>query len=284
MRGEFVDLDGCRIYCYAAGTRGAGPPIVLVHGAFTSSHLWRDVVPRLPTGHRVLVLDLLGHGRSDLPIDAAYDVGAHAERLHRLLLLLGVEPACLVGHGLGAAVASALARHAPERVAHLVLVNPCLVGHAGDPVPPPGALRRLAWLAPLFERLPPAWLASTLHTALLRGYTQRTAGGHALDVYLKPYRSIVGRAVASRQLRALARRASGVRLTELATPPSRAILLGGTDPSALHFGAWHQAAANTRASPAPDAVQVVADVGTAVPEEAPDRVAAAVAAVLTPLT
>jgi pimeloyl-ACP methyl ester carboxylesterase len=281
MRGEFVDLDGRRLYCYAAGTRGAGPPIVLVHGAFTSSHLWRDVVPRLPAGHRVLVLDLLGHGRSDLPVDAAYDVDAHAERLHRLLVLLGVEPACFVGHGLGAAVVSALARRAPERVAHLVLVNPCLVGEAGDPVPPPGALRRLAWLAPLFERLPPAWLASTLHTTLLRGYTQRTTGGHVLDVYLKPYRSIAGRAVAGRQLRALARRASGVRLTDLAIPTSRAILLGGNDPSTRRAGTWHVRATH---EPASDAVLVVADVATAIPEEAPDRVAATVAAVLTPLT
>ena len=67
MRGEFVDLSGVRVYCYAFGSRGAGEPIVLVHGAFTSSHLWQDLLPRLPKGHRVLVLDLLGHGRSDPP-------------------------------------------------------------------------------------------------------------------------------------------------------------------------------------------------------------------------
>ena len=54
MRGEFVDLDGVRLYCYAFGQRGAGHPIVLVHGSFTSSHLWQDVLPRLPKGHRVL--------------------------------------------------------------------------------------------------------------------------------------------------------------------------------------------------------------------------------------
>ena len=45
MRGEFVDLGGVRLYCYAFGSRGAGDPIVLVHGAFTSSHLWQDVLP-----------------------------------------------------------------------------------------------------------------------------------------------------------------------------------------------------------------------------------------------
>ncbi|MCU0615968.1 MAG: alpha/beta fold hydrolase [Gemmatimonadaceae bacterium] len=192
MRGEFVDLDGQRLYCFAAGTRGAGAPIVLVHGAFTSSHLWREVIPRLPDGHRVLVLDLLGHGRSDLPADAAYDVAAHGARLRTLLDVLGVEPACLVGHGLGAAIVCDVAQRAPERVRHLVLANPCLVASASEPASAPRALRRLARLTPIFRRLPPAWLASTLHTTLLRGYRQRGAGSHVLDVYLKPYRSLAG--------------------------------------------------------------------------------------------
>ena len=69
MRGEFVDVGGARLYYYAAGSRGAGEPIVLIHGFPTSSHLWRDVVPLLPTGRRVVVLDLLGYGRSDPPME-----------------------------------------------------------------------------------------------------------------------------------------------------------------------------------------------------------------------
>ena len=47
MRGEFVDCDGVRLHCHAAGTRGRGAPVVLLHGAFTASHLWEAVVPRL---------------------------------------------------------------------------------------------------------------------------------------------------------------------------------------------------------------------------------------------
>ena len=48
MRGEFLDLGGARLYYYAAGTRGAGDPVVFLHGFPTSSHLWRDVVPLVP--------------------------------------------------------------------------------------------------------------------------------------------------------------------------------------------------------------------------------------------
>src|SRR5215213_5873723 len=99
MRGEFLDLGEVRLYYYAAGSRGAGEPIVLLHGFPTSAHLWSDVVPSLPAGHRVVVLDLLGFGRSDPPSSsAAVDMRSHAERVVAVLDRLGINFACLVGH------------------------------------------------------------------------------------------------------------------------------------------------------------------------------------------
>ena len=47
MRGEFVEVDGARLYYYAAGSRGKGDPLLLLHGFPASSHLWREVVPEL---------------------------------------------------------------------------------------------------------------------------------------------------------------------------------------------------------------------------------------------
>jgi pimeloyl-ACP methyl ester carboxylesterase len=90
VRGEFVDLDGARLYYYAAGSRGAGEPVVFVHGFATSSHLWSDVVSLMPAGHRLIVLDLLGYGRSDPPAARALTLRAHAERVVALLDVLGV--------------------------------------------------------------------------------------------------------------------------------------------------------------------------------------------------
>ena len=78
MRGEFVDVGGARIYYYATGTRGAGEPVVLIHGFPTSSHLWRDVAPLIPEGHRVVVIDLLGYGRSDPPNGRDLSIKGHA--------------------------------------------------------------------------------------------------------------------------------------------------------------------------------------------------------------
>ncbi|HUF30679.1 MAG TPA: alpha/beta fold hydrolase, partial [Gemmatimonadaceae bacterium] len=101
MRGEFLDLDGARLYYYAAGVRGEGEPIVFLHGFPTSSHLWRDVVPLVPPGHRVVVVDLLGFGRSDLPTGRDVSLGGHAQRVLQLLDQLRIERATIVGHDTG---------------------------------------------------------------------------------------------------------------------------------------------------------------------------------------
>jgi pimeloyl-ACP methyl ester carboxylesterase len=123
VRGEFVDLGENRLYYYAAGTRGAGGPVLLLHGFPASSFLWSAVVPRLPAGHRVIVPDLLGFGRSELPrrghTSADLTVAGHAHRVTQLLDVLNVGEACIVGHGFSAAVALAIAIGQPNRVTRL---------------------------------------------------------------------------------------------------------------------------------------------------------------------
>lgn len=277
MRGEFVDLGDIRLYCYAAGTRGAGEPIVLLHGAFTSSHIWRDLVSRLPKGHRVLVLDLLGHGRSDLPASASFETSAHAARVQQLLGVLGVEPACVVGHGMGAAVASLIAAQSPQHVARLLLCNPCLIT-AGDEIgAAPRGLRRLARADRLWRALPPDWLASALHTAMLRGYGNRVVAGHAMDVYLKPYRSAAGRDVACGQLRAISATGAAVAMPALQVPVG--LMLGANDPY-LPRGGEALRQALTALVAAPLTVHRLAGLAHAIPEEAPDRLAVAVSELL----
>src|SRR3954468_7805051 len=106
MRGEFIDLGGERLYYYAAGSRGSGDPIVLIHGFPASSHVWLEVVPKLPQGHRVLVVDLLGFGRSDSTRAADYSIRGHGGRIIRLLDSLRIERALVVGHDTGGTIAS----------------------------------------------------------------------------------------------------------------------------------------------------------------------------------
>jgi pimeloyl-ACP methyl ester carboxylesterase len=124
VRGEFLDLGGARLYYYAAGTRGAGGPVVFLHGFPTSSHLWNDVVPLMPAGHRLVVVDLLGYGRSDRPLSRPVDIRAHGARIIQLLDELRIPRACIVGHGIGGGIAQSLAIRYRDRVSHLCPRHP----------------------------------------------------------------------------------------------------------------------------------------------------------------
>lgn len=283
MRGEFVDVGGARLYCYAFGTRGAGEPIVLVHGAFTSSHLWQDVLPRLPKGHRVLVLDLLGHGRSDPAGVLPMTVAGHAERLVRLLDTLGVSAASLAGHGMGAAIAMQVTRAHPARVTRLALVNPSLVAATPRDAVAYRRLARLARLVPLWRRLSPGWLASALHSALLPSYSQRSAGVRSLDFYLKTFRTRDGRDSACAQLLAFAE--SRARAAEYLTPNGLrcpvTLVVGEHDPLLPPARAERLAAALQIAAPTGAMVQRIPGVAHVAPEEAPDRLGTLIAELLT---
>lgn len=275
MRGEFVDVAGARLYCYAFGSRGAGVPIVLVHGTFTSSHLWRELLPRLPKGHRVLVLDLLGHGRSDRHSGRPMTVAGHTDRLLGLLTELAVSPACVVGHGLGAAVATRLAHGFPERVAKLALVNPSFLATNPKDVRIPGPLKRLAAFVPLWKRLPGDWVASALHTALVGGYAQRSVGEHSLDVYLKPFRTREGRDSACAQLLAL--KAFNADTVQALAPASLTsavtAVLGEDDPFLQPQRAARVLQALQHATEGRVVVHRLPGVAHIAPEEAPDRLA-----------
>ncbi len=282
MRGEFVDLGGVRLYCYAFGERGAGEPIVLIHGAFTSSHLWQDVLPRLPKGHRVLVLDLLGHGRSDPPGTHGMTVAAHAGRVAMLLDVLGVRRASLVGHGMGAAIATVVASTHPDRVAHLLLVNPTLIGREPADVSLSPRVARLSALLPLWKRLSPSWLASALHAALLPCYAHRDVGARSLDLYLKSFRTRDGRDAACAQLRALSESKQDTQTSLLPSALRCPVVLAfaADDPFVSTSRAVKLSEAFGAATCASFEARELAGVAHVAPEEAPDRLGALVAELL----
>src|SRR5262245_5442385 len=109
MRGEFVEIDSARLYYYAAGTRGAGEPVIFLHVFPTTRHLWPDVAALMPPGQRLVVTDLLGYGRSDPPGNRSLTLHAHAARVAGLMDNLRIPNACIVGHGVGGGIAQALA-------------------------------------------------------------------------------------------------------------------------------------------------------------------------------
>lgn len=110
---------------HVAIDEGEGPVVVLMHGIASSSVTFQQLVPRLSETHRVIALDILGFGESPSPPHATYTISEHADALYATIrsLRLGA-PFVLVGHSLGALIASRYAADHPEQVAKLVLVSP----------------------------------------------------------------------------------------------------------------------------------------------------------------
>ncbi len=226
MRGEFVDVAGARLYYYAAGTRGAGAPVVFLHGFPTSGHLWGDVVAQMPAGHRIVVADLLGYGRSDPPGSRALTLRAHAERVVGLLDALQVTSACIVGHDLGGGVAQALALDWPARVSHLALIDSVAFNAW-----PTRNVRVANALMPLVRRLPTNWLLPIVRADLERGYYDPTRAAHSIDKFQRPFNSEDGRRALLQHLAALdlsETQALGARLSEVRVPT--AVIWGAHDP------------------------------------------------------
>lgn len=277
MRGEFVEVQGVRLYYFAAGTRGAGEPIVFIHGFPASSHLWRDVVPFLPAGHRIVVVDQLGFGRSDRPAtngpSADLTADGHADRLLAFLDDLRIDRACLVGHGMGGAVAQSLAVRHPARVSRLALLDSTAFDYW-----PRGAASFARALArtPIARHLGAPLLAGLAHLSLLDGFAHRDDGRRSVDQFLRAFTTRLGVDALVAQLRAM--RDPGVaaisaRLSELRIPT--AVLWGELDP-------WLPVRLGEQLREAiPGAtLDVIPGARHFTPEDAPERVARAIEALL----
>ncbi|MBX5008797.1 alpha/beta hydrolase [Rhizobium lentis] len=109
----FVENDGARIW-YAS--YGAGPAVILLHGGLGNSGNWGYQVPALiDAGHRVVLIDSRGHGRSTRD-DRPYSYHLMASDVLAVMDHVGLEEAALVGWSDGACTALILADQQPNRV------------------------------------------------------------------------------------------------------------------------------------------------------------------------
>ena len=114
---RFADIDGHRIFYRHCGHR-TDPTVVLLHGAPSSSHMFRHLLPRLCDRYHVIAPDYLGFGLSDSPppTDFDYTFDAIADIVDKLLHRLHVTDYAMYVHDHGAPVGWRLALRHPKRV------------------------------------------------------------------------------------------------------------------------------------------------------------------------
>jgi len=115
-----IYMDDLRLNAVVDGPANA-PPLVLIHALGTDLSIWDGVVARLPR-HRILRLDLRGHGQSDCP-PPPYAMGALIRDVERLMAHVGMAEAVVVGVSLGGLMAQGLAVKRLDLVRGMVLSN-----------------------------------------------------------------------------------------------------------------------------------------------------------------
>jgi pimeloyl-ACP methyl ester carboxylesterase len=138
--GRILDLPGGEMQVRERGPRD-GSPIVLLHCFSCAIDWWDGMLPMLERKHRVIAIDLLGHGGSEKPA-SGYTPVNQAQVVSEALERLGVKRAEIVGHSLGGTVAVALAQEHPQLVGRVVIVD----------MPPDNSYGSLGFLANLALR------------------------------------------------------------------------------------------------------------------------------------
>lgn len=119
-----ADIDGVKVFYREAGPQDA-PAVLLLHGFPTSSHMFRELIPRLAGRYRVIAPDYPGYGQSGQPPLESFDYSFDnlAAIVDQLTVKLGLSRFALYVQDYGAPVGYRLAHAHPERISAIVVQN-----------------------------------------------------------------------------------------------------------------------------------------------------------------
>jgi pimeloyl-ACP methyl ester carboxylesterase len=121
--GDMVQVGAWRLHVRESGPKDA-PAVLMLHGFGASLHTWDDWAKSLSANHRVIRLDLPGHGLSEPDPAGDYTDARSLQLVLALMDQLGVARASIVGHSIGGRIAWTFAARHPQRTDKLVLVAP----------------------------------------------------------------------------------------------------------------------------------------------------------------
>jgi pimeloyl-ACP methyl ester carboxylesterase len=124
--GEYVDVGGSKIWYEECGSRTTGPGVVLLHDGLVHSVTWDDVWAPLCSKYHVLRYDRRGYGRSE-PAKTSF---VPEDDLLRILQIVHIDRAVIVGNSSGGGLALDFALAHPEMVTALFLIGPVVHGMA----------------------------------------------------------------------------------------------------------------------------------------------------------
>ena len=183
----YLNVDGVRL---AYVDRGAGTPLVFLHGNPSSSYLWRNIIAPLSEEYRCIAPDLVGMGDSDKLVSGGperYSFWQHQRYLDGFLEQLALtEPVVLVVHDWGSALGFDWLRRFPKRVRGVAYMEAILGVRQWEDMPPPARELFQALRSPAGERM---ILEENLFVEqLLPGSILRKLSPQEHDEYRRPFR------------------------------------------------------------------------------------------------
>lgn len=119
---QYVRVNDLNLHYLSQGNT-ENPPLLLLHGWPTSSHLWRNLMPKLAESNYVIALDLPGFGLSDKPVDIKYSFDFYSGIIDGFLNAINIGKLGLVVHDLGGPVGLMWAVNNADRLDNLTLLN-----------------------------------------------------------------------------------------------------------------------------------------------------------------
>ena len=172
---------------------GSGPPLLFIHGLGGSSYSWRYMKDPFKQNYQVILIDLLGEGKSPKPKDGNYSIIEQGELIYQFIVEKKLRNLTLVGNSYGGAVSLLLSmrlvKERPSRLSKLVLID-----SGGYPDHLPDFLKLmqtpgLGWLA--VHLLPPKLqIYIVLHKSY---YDPCNITGKQISTYAKPIKERGGR-------------------------------------------------------------------------------------------
>lgn len=132
---HYVEIQGYRVHYLDVGPAD-GEPVLLIHGEPTWAYLYRKMIPVLVgAGHRCIVPDLIGFGRSDKPASMdTHTYKFHVDAMTELVEALDLQQATFFGQDWGGLIGLRVVAENEERFARVVISNTGLpVGAAAGP-------------------------------------------------------------------------------------------------------------------------------------------------------
>ena len=119
-----ADVDGFKVFYREAGRPGA-PKLLLLHGFPSSSHMFRDLIPKLADRFHIVAPDLPGFGQSDMPSrdSFAYTFDNIANVIERFTEVVGFDRFAVYVFDYGAPTGFRLAVRHPERITAIISQN-----------------------------------------------------------------------------------------------------------------------------------------------------------------